>query len=66
MTFLASQDGEIIYSDWEMKTKSNEEKIGSKFLNICLNCNVVLILKYLQQYSAFLRFLLIRLISLSH
>lgn len=61
MIFLASQDGEIIYSDWEMKTSSNEEKIASKFkfLNICLNHNILLILKYLQLHSVFLRFSLI-------
>lgn len=60
MIFLASQDGDIIYSDWEMKTCSNEEKIGSKFkfLSVCLNHNILLILKYLQLYSIFLRFLL--------
>lgn len=60
MIFLASQDGDIIYSDWEMKTSSNEEKIASKFkfLSVCLNHNILLILKYLQLYSVFLRFLL--------
>ncbi|XP_040533261.1 dynein axonemal intermediate chain 3 isoform X1 [Gallus gallus] len=29
--FVGTEDGEIIYSDWEMKTKSNEEKIGKKY-----------------------------------
>ncbi|XP_031455865.1 WD repeat-containing protein 63 [Phasianus colchicus] len=27
--FVGTEDGEIIYSDWEMKTSSNEEKIAS-------------------------------------
>lgn len=61
LIFLALQDGEIIYSDWKIKIDSNSGKPVSKFmfLNTCLNLNILLNLKSLPIYSAFLRFLLI-------
>lgn len=68
LIFLASQDGEIIYSDWKIEIDSDSAKPVSKFkfLNTCLNLNISLTLKYLRLYSAFLRFLLICYSSLSH
>lgn len=48
LIFLASQDGDIVHSDWKVEIDSDSEKQVSKFkfLNTCLNLNVSLTLKY--------------------
>ncbi|XP_042675433.1 dynein axonemal intermediate chain 3 [Centrocercus urophasianus] len=37
---VGTEDGDIVYSNWEMKTSSNEEKIASKFKFLGKKCTI--------------------------